>query len=192
MRHRVLMLVVTTGMALSAVPRAAAQSAGSPLHADRAASALVHGQPPVHGARVVPAQAAPTPRLAGLAQDSAAHDPDLIMPAFLGAVGGMTLGAWIGPEFSTRESLGRVAGFVFGMLVGSAVGPPLAVHLANDRRGSLAAGIGAGLLVAAAGIGGVALTHSVVPLLIVPAVQMGVAVSVERRTSPPAEGGGGP
>ncbi|MEX2609264.1 MAG: hypothetical protein WEA24_04900 [Gemmatimonadota bacterium] len=190
MRHRALILIVTTGMTLAAVPPAVAQSAGSPLHADRAASSLVHGPSPVLGQQARNAYVAPPPPLAGMAEDSAAADPDLIMAAFLGAVGGMALGAWIGPELGNQESLGRLAGFVFGMLAGSAVGPPLAVHLANDRRGSLAQGIGAGVVVAAAGIGGVALTHSVIPLLIVPAVQMGVAVSVERRTSPPAEGGG--
>ena len=97
--------------------------------------------------------------------------------------GGLAAGAVMGHQFD--GSCDSCVGFgLLGAFVGAIIGPPLAIHLSNGRRGrigpALLASTGMGLVGSLAAYGAV---HDPRILLVVPILQIASATSIERRTA---------
>jgi hypothetical protein len=113
-----------------------------------------------------------------------------VVASAVGAVGGAIVGYNLdhgGARWGCAhgcEDPGLI-GLVGGWMIGPALATPLAVHIANDGRGSL----GASLLPALAiGVGGLVLVHGAgkaapVPFFAAPVAQVVSAVTAERRTT---------
>jgi hypothetical protein len=138
-----------------------------------------------------------------LASDQVALSPTARPPGHLklavvgvtGAAIGSVGGALLGYHFDVKEARWGcergcedpgLVGAVGGWFVGSALATPLAVHLANSRRGSLATAYLSSAVVAGAGMVGMMAAGSpgaAFVLLGVPAAQVISAVLIERRVT---------
>jgi hypothetical protein len=120
------------------------------------------------------------------ARRSAADASDTGRLAFAGLLGGaagLVAGALIGDRLQgTPCEDCYLAGFA-GAVVGKSLGIPLAVHLADGRRGQPAPGMVASLAIAAAGLVAAGQLHRAEVLLVVPVVQLVAAVASERHTA---------
>ena len=122
--------------------------------------------------------------------DSIAPPSDLTLAfgGVLGGVGGLIAGGFIGAQLEMAggchgDHWCGFGGGILGAAIGSAVMIPAAVHLANGRRGSFAAGLGASVAALAGGVAISLVVQDAQPLLLVPVAQIIGAVAVERRTS---------
>lgn len=106
----------------------------------------------------------------------------------LGGIGGVIAGGYLGAQLEMAggcrgDEWCGLGGAVLGAAIGSTVMIPAAVHLTNDKRGSLQASLAA----SAAALGGGVLislvTQEAQSLLLVPLGQIFAAVATERRTS---------
>lgn len=139
-----------------------------------------------------------------LAVDSAAaggqtHPALLTGAGLLGGTAGFFAGGLVGGNVACAgddhdDFCGLIGGF-WGAAVGTSVGIPLAVHLANGRRGNygrsqlVSAGIAAGL------IGALLMaddedTAAAILLPVIPAAQILSSILIERRTASRDPGGG--
>ena len=122
--------------------------------------------------------------------DSVAPPGDLTL-AFggaMGGIGGLLAGGFLGARLEMAggcegDAWCGFGGGILGAAIGSAVMIPVAVHLANDQRGSLGAGLGASVAALAGGIAVSLIAQDGQPLLLVPIAQVIGAVAAERRTS---------
>lgn len=110
----------------------------------------------------------------------------LLAGAGAGAAGG--LGVGLGAvALSSCKGEGCTGPFIMGLIVGETLAIPLGVHLSEGRRGSYGLAALASTAVAIAGLGALAVVGDSGPTaqgiaLIVPLVQLGVSLVIERGT----------
>jgi hypothetical protein len=116
----------------------------------------------------------------------------MVVAGALGAVVGFFGGAMIGYSLERHywpcdcDDPG-LGGFIYGSAIGSAIAVPVAVHLANQRRGSFGRTLGVSSLVAAVGLLGLFATSDseagLFFLLGAPVAEVGISVAVEKSTT---------
>lgn len=105
--------------------------------------------------------------------------------AFAGAIGavvGLTIGAVALRSRSCDELDCWVPAF-YAAMAGESLGVPVAVHLANGRRGRSGGAILASLAIGAGGLGAAILCDEPALLLAIPVGQIASAVAIERSTA---------
>lgn len=115
-------------------------------------------------------------------------DLTLAFGGAMGGIGGLLTGGFLGARLEMAggcegDEWCGFGGGILGAAIGSAVMIPVAVHLANDRRGSLTAGLGASVAALAGGVAISLVAQDAQPLLLVPIAQVIGAVAAEKRTS---------
>ena len=130
----------------------------------------------------------PGPMIASVDSVGPRSDLTLAFGGALGGIGGLIAGGFLGAHLEMAggcqgDEWCGFGGGILGAAIGSAVMIPAAVHLANDRRGSFAAGLGASVAALAGGVAISLVAQDAQPLLLVPVAQIIGAVAIERRTS---------
>jgi hypothetical protein len=115
------------------------------------------------------------------------HRSTLVLAGLGTGVLGLLVGGYAGAAVacggSNPDEFCGLIGFVLGGAAGEALMLPLGVHLANGRRGNLAAGMAGSALI---GLGGVLLalgSDTPWPLLVVPVFQLPISIGAERSTA---------
>jgi hypothetical protein len=115
--------------------------------------------------------------------------PDTAALALAGLIGG-GVGLYLGGLIGTRLQGTPCEDCYFAPFVGAVMGEslaiPLAVHLADGRRGQAAPGMVASLAIAAGGLVAAGALHRAEVLLAVPVLQIAAAVASQRHTAGPA------
>lgn len=106
----------------------------------------------------------------------------LAFAGVLGAVAGLTIGAVALRSHSCGELDCWVPAF-YAAMAGESLGVPVAVHLANGRRGRSGGAILASLAIGAGGLGAAILCDEPALLLAIPVGQIASAVAIERSTA---------
>jgi hypothetical protein len=102
----------------------------------------------------------------------------LVFGGVLGGLAGIGVGGFVGHRFDTAPCEDCIEGLLYGALVGEAVGAALGVHLANGRRGSALAEVGASLGITGIWYGLANASHPEF-ILAVPVAQIAAAVGLE-------------
>lgn len=111
----------------------------------------------------------------------------LAFAGITGGVVGFVAGGYVALVFDDHRcrEFGCLSVFYVGANAGASTLLPLAVHLANHRRGNLAQDLVVSLSVGAAGMAIADATDSGWPLLGIPIVQLAAIITMERHASPP-------
>lgn len=105
----------------------------------------------------------------------------------VGAVGGIAVGGLVGSQIAScnefDDEFCGLAGGVAGAAIASTFTIPLAVHLANQSRGSYGYSLAASGLIAGVGWALAYAGDEAAPILLAPLVQIISSVIIERRTT---------
>jgi hypothetical protein len=117
---------------------------------------------------------------------ASAPEPDAIALAFAGPLGGtagLFAGAVVGDYFQSTPCEDCYLAAFAGAVLGESLGIPLAVHLADGRRGRPAPGMVASLAIAAGGLVIAGQLRRAEFLLVVPVLQIATVVASEQHTA---------
>lgn len=105
-----------------------------------------------------------------------------VLGAGVGILGGGIVGAGVERLVSSNcYDLCGLAGGVTGAAIGSTLAIPMAVHMANGRRGKLSSSLAWSGFAAAVGWGLGLTLHDPSPVVLVPIAQIIISVSIESR-----------
>jgi hypothetical protein len=130
---------------------------------------------------IAPANQALTQAALGAASEGG-DEAKLAFAGVIGAVAGFAIGAISLQSRSCGELDCWVPAF-YAAMVGESVGVPVAVHLANGRRGRAGGALLASLAIGAGGLGVAMLAHDPRLLLAIPIGQIVSSVAIERSTA---------
>lgn len=134
----------------------------------------------IHRAAIEPTRDAALPAPGPASRVS---DGTLVFAGLAGGVIGFFAGGSAGAvAFRDRCEDCGLAGAVWGATAGVSAGIPLAVHLANRRRGSYGTSLGAAIGIGAAGLAAAFALNDPTPLLVVPVGQIVTSIAIERGT----------
>lgn len=124
----------------------------------------------------------PLTRAALGAASGGGDEAKLVFAGAIGAVAGFAFGAIAFRSRSCGELDCWVPAF-YAAMAGESLGVPVAVHLANGRRGRSGQALLASLAIGAGGLGVAMLTHDPRLLLVIPIGQIASSIAIERSTA---------
>jgi hypothetical protein len=120
------------------------------------------------------------------ARSAATNRPDtggLVFAGLLGGAAGLLAGGLVGDRLQHTPCEDCYLAALAGAVIGESLAIPLAVHLADGRRGQVAPGIIASLTIAAGGLAAAGRLDRAELLLAVPVLQIAAAVASEQHTA---------